>query len=69
MKKISNEYESYCRVIAEKNRANEKDLAKHVQTLQQSKKDKLENGGYSEYANMIVSIFNAKKVQALDGSQ
>ncbi len=38
-----------------------------MQTTQQSKKDKIENGGYSEYANMIVSIFNAKKVQALDG--
>lgn len=46
-------------------RENEKAAAKHIQTLQQSKKDKLENGGYSEYANMIVSIFNAEHVNKL----
>jgi len=49
-------------VIAEKVRENEKAAAKHIETLKQSKKEKLENGGYSEYANMLVSIFNSEHV-------
>lgn len=28
--------------------------------MQQSKKEKLQNGGYAEYANMITSIFNSE---------
>lgn len=66
MKKISSEYENNCRIISEKVRENEKAAAKHIQTLQQSKKEKLESGGYSEYANMVVSIFNAEHGRALE---
>ncbi len=43
-------------------RENEKMAAKHIETLKLSKKEKLENGGYSEYANMLVSIFNSEHV-------
>jgi hypothetical protein len=39
---------------------NEKAAAKHIEVLKASKKEKLENGGYSEYANMLVSIFNGE---------
>ena len=69
MKKLSRDYERNCQAIAEKVRENEKAAARHIQTLQQSKKDKLENGGYSEYANMIVSIFNAEHVNNLADKQ
>jgi hypothetical protein len=65
MKRLSRKYDENCEEIAKKVRENEKAAAKHIQTLQQSKKDKLENGGYSEYANMIVSIFNAEHVNKL----
>ena len=34
MKKISQEYDNNCRIIAEKVRENEKAAAKHIQTLQ-----------------------------------
>lgn len=48
---------------------NEKAAAKHIETLKQSKKEKLENGGYSEYANMLVSIFNSEHVNNADSNQ
>ena len=69
MKRLSRDYERNCQAIAEKVRENEKAAAKHIQTLQQSKKDKLENGGYSEYANMIVSIFNSEHVNNMNDGQ
>lgn len=62
MKRLGQAYDKNCKSISDKVRENEKAAAKHIQTLQQSKKDKLENGGYSEYANMIVSIFNSEHV-------
>jgi hypothetical protein len=43
-------------------RENEKAAARHIEVLKNSKKEKLENGGYSEYANMLVSIFNSEHV-------
>ena len=69
MKRLSRDYERNCQAISEKVRENEKAAAKHIQTLQQSKKDKLENGGYSEYANMIVSIFNSEHVNNMNDGQ
>lgn len=62
MKRLRDDYDKSCSVIAEKMRENEKAAAKHIETLKQSKKEKLENGGYSEYANMLVSIFNSEHV-------
>ena len=67
MKKISAEYDNNCKIIAEKNRVNEKAAAKHIATLNQSRKDKIESGGYSEYANMVVSIFNTMHGKDLEG--
>lgn len=65
MKRLRSEYDETCKVISEKMRENEKAAAKHIETLKQSKKEKLENGGYSEYANMLVSIFNSEHVNNL----
>jgi len=45
---------------------NERAAAKHIEILKQSKKEKLENGGYSEYANMLVSIFNSEHANNLE---
>lgn len=60
MKKLSKNYDKYCQVVAEKNRANEKALARYVLLKNQERKEKLENGAYSEYANLLVSIINSK---------
>lgn len=60
MKHKSKDYDRYCQMLAEKVREDEKAGAKFIQQWQQSKKEKLENGGYSEWANMIVSIFHSK---------
>lgn len=69
MKRLRDDYDNTCKVIAEKMRENEKAAAKHIETLKQSKKEKLENGGYSEYANMLVSIFNSEHVNNLADNQ
>ena len=61
-KRLSREYNKNCNEIKQKMLENEKAAAKHIETLKQSKKEKLENGGYSEYANMLVSIFNSEHV-------
>ena len=60
--KLAKDYASTCAEIKQKMMENEKAAAKHIETLKQSKKEKLENGGYSEYANMLVSIFNSEHV-------
>jgi hypothetical protein len=62
MRRLSRDYERHCAAIAEQVRENEKAAAKAIQGMQQSRKEKLENGGYSETANMIVSQFFAKHV-------
>lgn len=62
------EYAENCRVIKEKMLENERAAARHIEVLKQSKKDKLENGGYSEYANMLVSIFNSEHVNNMDNN-
>jgi hypothetical protein len=69
MKRLRDDYDKTCNVIAEKMRENEKAAAKHIETLKQSKKEKLENGGYSEYANMLVSIFNSEHVNNMADNQ
>lgn len=48
---------------------NQQAAATHIATLKQSKKEKLENGGYSEYANMLVSIFNSEHVNNMENNQ
>lgn len=48
---------------------NEKAAQAHILTLKKSKQEKLENGGYSEYANMLVSIFNSEHVNNMEGNQ
>lgn len=69
MLRLRSDYDKTCSVIADKMRENEKAAAKHIETLKQSKKEKLENGGYSEYANMLVSIFNSEHVNNMGDNQ
>lgn len=67
MKKQSREYERYCAVLADKVRENERAAAKFIQMTHQQRKEKLENGSYSEYANLIVSIYNAEHAKDIIG--
>ena len=62
MKRLRDDYDKKCTVINDKMRENEKAAAKHIETLKQTRKEKLESGQYSEYANMLVSIFNSEHV-------
>ncbi len=39
---------------------NEKQAKDFIMGLKQSSKEKLNNGGYAEYSNMITSIFNSE---------
>lgn len=48
---------------------NERAAKNHIKTLKLSKKEKLENGGYSEYANMLVSIFNSEHVNNIENNK
>jgi hypothetical protein len=52
--------------LAEKVRENEKAAAKFIQMTQQQRKEKLENGSYSEHANLIVSIFNSEHAKDMN---
>ena len=45
---------------------NERAATTHINFLKASKKSKLENGLYSEYANMLVSIFNGEHVENME---
>lgn len=66
MKRMSKDYDKYCQVLSEKVRENEKAAAKFIQMTQQQRKEKLENGSYSEYANLIVSIFNSEHAKDMN---
>lgn len=66
MKKLSKDYDRYCQGLAEKVRENEKAAAKFIQMTQQQRKEKLENGSYSEYANLIVSIYNSEHAKEMN---
>jgi len=67
--KLSKDYANNCNEIKQKMLENERAAAKHIETLKQSKKEKLENGGYSEYANMLVSIFNSEHVNNAENNR
>jgi len=64
--KLSKEYQKNCDEIKAKMVENEKAAALHIGTLKKSKQEKIENGGYSEYANMLVSIFNSEHVNNMN---
>lgn len=66
MKKQTRDYDKYCQVLTDKVRENEKAAAKFIQMTQQQRKEKLENGSYSEYANLIVSIFNSNHAKDMN---
>ena len=67
--KLSKDYAKTCEDLKQKLLENERAAQEHIKTLKQSKKEKLENGGYSEYANMLVSIFNSEHVNNMDSNQ
>ena len=56
MKQWNKEYEDFCKEIDAKHLENKKAASDHQKMLQQSGKDKRENGQYSEQANMLSSI-------------
>ena len=58
-KKMDEEYQQRVAEIKAKLIENEKKARKHIENLEESKLEKLNNGGYAEYANMIVSIFKS----------
>lgn len=66
MRKQTRDYDKYCQVLTDKVRENEKAAAKFIQMTQQQRKEKLENGSYSEYANLIVSIFNSNHAKDMN---
>ena len=41
---------------------------KHIDGLKESKAEKLQNGGFMEYANLVVSIFNSDHLNNMDGN-
>ena len=49
-----------CKEVSIKYQKNKSAAADHQQTLKASLKDKKENGGYHETANVVTSIHNAK---------
>ena len=65
-KQLNDEYDEKIADMKQKQMENERAAAKHIEILKQSKKEKLENGGYSEYANMLVSIFNSEHANNLE---
>jgi hypothetical protein len=67
--RLCKEYNQNCSEIKQKMLQNQRAATEHIETLQESKKDKLENGGYSEYANMLVSIFNSEHVNNMENNQ
>jgi hypothetical protein len=52
-----------------RNSKNEKQCSQHQKGLAQSQKEKLQNGGYAEYANMVTSIFNSEHLNNDHGSK
>lgn len=64
--KLRDDYDKLCSDITDKIRKNEIAAKQHIETIKQSKKEKQENGGYSEYANMLVSVFNSEHVNNQD---
>ena len=66
--RLNKDYARTCEDLKQKLLENERAAQKHIETLKQSKKEKLENGGYSEYANMLVSIFNSEHVKNMENN-
>ena len=66
---MKQKYNKICEDLKAKLAENERAAQKHIETLKQSKKEKIENGGYSEYANMLVSIFNSEHVNNMENNQ
>jgi hypothetical protein len=53
-------YEALKKECDEMVRANEKTTKNLTKGLEQSKKEKLQNGGFAEYSNMVTSIINSE---------
>ena len=64
--KLMKEYEEKCAEIKAQLIKNERGAKKHVETLKEGKLEKITNGGYLEYSNMCVSIFNSEHMNYID---
>lgn len=59
-KELQAKYDADCQEMKARLTKNEKQAKDFMKGLKQSSKEKLQNGGYAEYANMITSIFNSE---------
>lgn len=57
---MQKQYEEDCAEMKLRLAKNEKQAKDFIKGLKQSSKEKLQNGGYAEYSNMITSIFNSE---------
>lgn len=57
---MNEQYNAEVKKMRERQLANEKQCKEQQKALQQSQKEKLQNGGAAEYANMVTSIFNSE---------
>jgi hypothetical protein len=57
---LNEQYNAEVKKMRERQLANEKQCKEQQKALQQSQKEKLQNGGAAEYANMVTSIFNSE---------
>ncbi len=64
--KLCKDYAKNCNDIKKKMLENERAAQKHIETIKNSKKEKQQNGGYAEYANMLVSIFNSEHANNME---
>ena len=59
-KQWTKEYEDFCKEIDAKHAENKKAASDHQKVIDQSGKDKRENGSYSEASNVLTSIQQVK---------
>lgn len=57
---MQKQYDEDCAEMKLRLAKNEKQAKDFIKGLKQSSKEKLQNGGYAEYSNMITSIFNSE---------
>lgn len=63
---MKEEVEKKIKQINKKISENKKQALRHIETLQEGMNEKLNNGMYNEYANMVVSIFNSEHLNNID---
>lgn len=62
---LSQEYKDFTEEVAKKRAAHENEAKRHIEMLKKKSKELLENG-CSEYANMLVSLFNYEYAGNID---